>query len=81
MGHPKKQRRKYEGPKRPFDKQRIERERKILNDYGLRRKREIWKSEGILRDFRTRARELLAAIAAVLGLEGTGYGFELEEGR
>ncbi len=26
-------------------------------------------------------RELLAAIAAVLGLEGTGYGFEHEEGR
>jgi ribosomal protein S18 acetylase RimI-like enzyme len=26
-------------------------------------------------------RELLAAIAAVLGLEGTGYGFEQEEGR
>ena len=60
MGHPKKQRKKYEGPKRPFDKQRIERERKILNEYGLRRKKELWKSESILRDFRRRARELLA---------------------
>jgi small subunit ribosomal protein S4 len=61
MGHPKKQRKKYEAPLRPYDKQRIERERKILNDYGLRRKRELWKAESILRDFRRRARELLAA--------------------
>ncbi len=60
MGHPKKQRKKYETPKRPYDKQRIENERKILNEYGLRRKHEIWRAESILRDFRRRARELLA---------------------
>ena len=60
MGHPKKQRKKYETPKRPYDKQRIDTERKVLNDYGLRRKHEIWRSESILRDFRRRARELLA---------------------
>lgn len=60
MGHPKKQRRKYERPKRPYDRERIERERKLLQDYGLRRKKEIWTAESILRDFRRRARELQA---------------------
>ncbi|MBI4018032.1 MAG: 30S ribosomal protein S4 [Candidatus Aenigmarchaeota archaeon] len=60
MGHPKKQRSKYETPKRPYDKSRIERERKLLQDYGLRRKKEIWRAESILRNFRRRARDLQA---------------------
>jgi len=47
-------------PKRPWDKERIENEKKILKKYGLRRKREIWKAESILREYRRRARELAA---------------------
>lgn len=60
MGHPKKQRKKYEGPKKPFDKARIEIEKKIRKEFGLRRKHEIWRAESILREFRRRARELQA---------------------
>lgn len=60
MGHPKKQRKKYETPKKPFDKARIETEKKIKKDFGLRRKNEIWRAESILRDFRRRARDLQA---------------------
>jgi small subunit ribosomal protein S4 len=60
MGHPKKQRRKFEKPRKPYDKERLEREKRILQEFGLRRKREIWRAEGILRDFRRRARELQA---------------------
>ncbi|MCD6557483.1 MAG: 30S ribosomal protein S4 [Candidatus Aenigmarchaeota archaeon] len=58
MGHPKKPRKKYEKPKRPYDKDRIAKEKKLMNEFGLRRKREIWKAESILRDFRKRARDL-----------------------
>lgn len=60
MGHPKKQRRKYESPFKPFDKNRIESEKKLLVNYGLRRKHEIRRAEDILRNFRRRARELQA---------------------
>ena len=60
MGHPKKQKRKYEKPKRPFDKERIEREKKLKRDYSLRRKKEILRTESILRNFRRRARSLQA---------------------
>lgn len=60
MGHPKKQRKKYEKPKRPFDKERIEREKKLKMEYGLRRKKEILRAESILRNFRRRARSLQA---------------------
>ncbi|MBI3190429.1 30S ribosomal protein S4 [archaeon] len=60
MGHPKKQKRKYETPLRPWSKSRIESEKDILDKFGIRRKREIWKTESILRNIRRRARELLA---------------------
>lgn len=57
----KKQRKQYSRPRKPWDKERIEKEKKILRDFGLRRKREIWRAEEILRDFRRRARELAAS--------------------
>lgn len=69
MGHPKKQRRKHDTPKRPYDKARIERERKLMQEYGLRRKREIWRAESILRNFRRRARDLQASSDAKLEKE------------
>ena len=51
---------RYKRPKRPYDSARIEEEKKILEEYGLRRKREIWVAENILRNYRRRARELIA---------------------
>lgn len=51
---------KYETPKRPWDKARIEEEKKIMKKYGLRRKREIWRAEAILRKYRRMARDLNA---------------------
>ena len=56
----KKQRKKYEKPLRPWDKERIEKEKEILKKFGLRRKREIWKAEALLRKFRRMARKLSA---------------------
>ncbi len=61
MGHPKQQRKKYETPFRPYDKERLEREKNVLKQYGLKRKKEIWRAAGILRGFRQRARELQAS--------------------
>lgn len=60
MGDPKKQRKKYEKPLRPWDKKRIDEEIEILKKYGLRRKNEIYRAESILRNFRRNARNLAA---------------------
>lgn len=60
MGHPKKQRMKYDRPFKPYDKTRIEREKKLMSEYGLKRKNEIWRAEALLRSFRRRARQLLS---------------------
>ena len=58
MGHPKKHRKKYESPTKPYDKENLDREKTILKKYGLRRKKEIWRTESILRNYRQRARKL-----------------------
>lgn len=58
MGHPKKLRKKYETPKKPYDKERLNEESKLVKDYGLKNKRELWRAESMLRNFRRIAREL-----------------------
>ena len=56
----KRQRKKYQTPTRPWDKERIESERTILKNFGLKSKREIWKTQATLRKYRRLARELAA---------------------
>jgi small subunit ribosomal protein S4 len=56
----KRQKRKFERPRKLWSKARIEEEKKIKQTYGLRRKKEIWKAESILRNYRRLARNLAA---------------------
>ena len=64
MGYPGKNHKTYQTPKRPFEKTRIEEETKLVIEYGLRNKREIWKAQSQLRKYRKAARELLALMSA-----------------
>jgi small subunit ribosomal protein S4 len=61
MGDPKKQRRKYEGPKHPWKSERIEAENELQKKYGLKSKREIWRANSAVRKFRSQARVLLGS--------------------
>lgn len=56
----KRQRKKYEKPKKSWDRERIDKERELIKNFGLRRKREIWRTEALLRKYRRLARELAA---------------------
>ena len=56
----KRQQKKFEKPLRPRDRTRMETDRKLKMDYGLRRKKEIFRAESILRNIRRQARELEA---------------------
>ena len=56
----KRQAKKFEKPLRPWNKTNLEAEKKIKQDYGLRRKKEIWRAESILRNYRRIARSLAA---------------------
>ena len=60
MGDPKKTKKHYETPRKPYDKKRLERERETVKKYGLKSKRELWRFETILRKKRENARKLLA---------------------
>ena len=57
MRHLKK---KYQTPIRPWDKQRLDSEREILNSFGLKNKRELWRTQASLRKYRQIARGLQA---------------------
>jgi len=60
MGYPGKNHKSYQPPKRPWEKIRIEQETRLVIEYGLRNKREVWKAQSILRKYRKGARVLLA---------------------
>jgi small subunit ribosomal protein S4 len=56
----KKQKRKFERPRKIWDKVRIDEEKKLMQNYGLVRKKEVWRTESILRNYRGLARHLAA---------------------
>lgn len=59
MGDPKKQRKKYETPRFPWRTDTLQMELKLLGQYGLRNKRELWRHKTMLSKFRGIARSLL----------------------
>jgi small subunit ribosomal protein S4 len=56
----KRFRKKYKKPRRPWDKALLEEERKIMVEFGLRRKKELWRAKEELRKYRRMARDLNA---------------------
>ncbi len=61
MGDPKRQRKRYETPSHPWIKERLDSERVLMRKYALKNKKELWRHETQLKEFRRRARRLLAA--------------------
>merc|ERR1739848_237907 len=49
----------FRKPKRAFEKERLDAEMKIIGEYGLKNKREVWRSQYALAKIRTAARTLL----------------------
>ncbi len=62
MGNPKFPRRKYDTPSHPWQGERINAENEIINKFGLKNKREVWKAQSMLRRFRQQARQLNARL-------------------
>jgi small subunit ribosomal protein S4 len=52
---------RYSRPRKAFDKTRIEDENRLLERYGLKSKREIWKAEARIEDIIKQAKQLITS--------------------
>jgi len=63
MGDIKKQRKKFNTPRFPWRSDALQQELRLLGQYGLRNKRELWRHETTLSNFRGNARSLIGQSA------------------
>jgi small subunit ribosomal protein S4 len=59
----RRQHKKYNPPRKLFDKPRIDEENSLMKKYGLKNKREIWKADYSVNKIRRQAKELITASA------------------
>ncbi|MBW2969619.1 30S ribosomal protein S4 [Candidatus Woesearchaeota archaeon] len=60
MGDPRRFRNQYSRPRHPWQLARIEEERLLVKEYGLKTKRELWKVDSKLKSFAEQAKRLTA---------------------
>ena len=59
MGDPKRQRKKYESPRFPWRTDVLQSELRLIGEYGLRNKHELWRHRTLVSKLREIARSLL----------------------
>lgn len=60
MGDPRKTRSKYSGPQHPWNRKRLEEERLLVSEYGLKNKKDLWKVTSKLTHYKKQAKTLIA---------------------
>lgn len=61
MGDPKKPKKKYSRPSHPWIKSRIDTEKVLMKEYGLKNKKQLWRMEKILSNFKDQVKRLTAS--------------------
>ncbi len=59
MGDPKKLRKKYSTPNHPWQKARIDEEKELMSEYGMKNKKELWKMVSTLKNYKQRLKQLI----------------------
>tara|TARA_Y100000310_G_scaffold345249_1_gene463106 strand:- start:300 stop:926 length:627 start_codon:yes stop_codon:yes gene_type:complete len=59
MGDPKKQRRKFTKPTHPWQRTRLEEEKVLKEEFGLKNKKEFWKMNSVLGKFKAQTKSLI----------------------
>ena len=60
MGHPKLKKKTYSKPTHPWQKERLEEEKALLDEFGLKNKKEVWRVASLLRKYAKQAKNLIA---------------------
>ncbi len=60
MGDSRRQQKKWRAPRHPWRGDVLRQEIRLIGLYGLRNKRELWRTRGVIREIRHRAREVLS---------------------
>ena len=71
MGDPRRLTAKYSGPRHPWNKARIDEEKELKVEYGLKNKKEIYKATSKLKNYANQAKKLIAAKGKQAELEKT----------
>ncbi len=67
MGNPRKTRKTYQGPSHPWQKTRIDEEKRLKDKYYYKNKKELWKVTSKLRNYRRQARRLIPLLGTSQG--------------
>ncbi len=67
MGDPHRPKKKYAPPRHPWHKTRIDEERKIVREYGLGKKQEIYKANWLLKRYTDVAKQIIKSGEAKQG--------------
>jgi len=60
MGDPKRLRKKYQKPSHPWQMARLEAEKPLFKDFGLKNKTELWKMNSMAKSIAIQAKKLIA---------------------
>jgi small subunit ribosomal protein S4 len=61
MGDPKFTKKKFSAPPHPWQKSRIDEEKQLIKEFGLKNKKEVWKMSTIAKNFADQAKKLTAS--------------------
>ena len=61
MGDPKKNRKKYSTPSHPWQATRLKEEGELVEKFGLKNKKEVWKMTYIIKKFKGQVKSLIAS--------------------
>jgi len=69
MGDPKKHVSKYSGPRHPWEAERLVEEKKLIKEYGLKNKKDIWKQTSFIKKIKNQVKDLNSSVGEHLDLE------------
>lgn len=69
MGDPRKHVNKFSGPRHPWEAARIQEEKGLMREYGLKNKKDIWKQVSLVGKIKDRVKRINSAVGQTMSQE------------